>query len=476
MLNRRDQVQAYRFVQARLNAALLYGDPDRPDSPMTRLTIAMLSGVMVAVLLIAGFGVYGLVRPGGKDSWRTTGVLVIEKETGARFVYDGNDQALHPVLNYASARLILNNPNPSTSLFSRDSLRGARRGAALGLAGLPDALPDGKGLIEGPWTVCSEPVEGGSPAITVVAGAAVPGPALGDGGALLVTLPDGSAHLLWRGRRLLVRDPAHAAPALSLDRAAAVAVAPAWVNTVPPGPDLAAPKVAGAGQSAPYEVGSRPVRLGQVLRVGAEGGVAARYFLVTPDGVAPLTNTAALLTLGDPATAAAYSGASPTPIDVPLADLSATRQPKASILPPGFPDQVPVLRPVAPGAALCAAYTDTSGASLDVALSTSQRSPALAAGTAAVSGGVRLALPPGRAALVSLLPHGGQKTNTAFLVTEEGVKYPIPSVAAKSALGYGSVVPVPLPAGIADLIRTGPALDPAKANRSASAAGDLSPP
>jgi hypothetical protein len=129
------------------------------------------------------------------------------------------------------------------------------------------------------------------------------------------------------------------------------------------------------------------------------------------------------------------------------------------------------------GAGLCAVYADTTGATLDVGLLVPSGSPARLAGSAATAGATHLVLPPGRAALVSLLPHVGQPTDTAFLVTEAGLKYPIPSVAAKAALGYESRVPVPLPGGIADLIRTGPALDPARANRAASAsAGDLSPP
>jgi hypothetical protein len=218
------------------------------------------------------------------------------------------------------------------------------------------------------------------------------------------------------------------------------------------------------------------VKLGQVLKVSAEGGVRDRYFLVTPEGAAPLTSAAALLALTDPATPAAYGGAGPKPIEVALADVS-ERQPEDSVLPPGFLEEAPVLRRVEAGAGLCAVYTDTTGASVDVGLATTTGSPALLAGGPAVGGATRLVLPPGRAALVSLLPHAGQKTDTAFLVTEDGVKYPIPSVAAKSALGYGSVVPVPLPTGIVDLVRSGPALDPQKALRNASAtAGDLSPP
>jgi hypothetical protein len=148
---RRDQVQAYRFAQARMQSALLTGEPDRPEQPLRRSGVAMFAGVMVAVLVVCGFGVYGLIRKGDKKGWNAPGVLVVERETGARFVYDVRDDALHPVLNYTSARLMLNRGDVTVKEFSRASLAVVRRGAPRGLAGLPDALPAVDGLVRGPW-------------------------------------------------------------------------------------------------------------------------------------------------------------------------------------------------------------------------------------------------------------------------------------------------------------------------------------
>src|SRR5262249_60998194 len=101
------------------------GEPDAGEAPTRRIGAAMCSGVMVAILVAAGFGIFGLLRPGGKEGWKAPGTLVVEKETGTRYVYIPTDGALHPVLNYASARLILNTPDITVKDFSRRSLPAA---------------------------------------------------------------------------------------------------------------------------------------------------------------------------------------------------------------------------------------------------------------------------------------------------------------------------------------------------------------
>src|SRR5437868_2371641 len=106
MQTRRDRLQAYRFGTRRSVATLLEGDPDAPEVPLRRVTGAAFAGVLVAALVVAAAGIYGLLNPGGSKSWREGNQLIVEKETSTRYVYVGG--VLHPVLNYASARLILN--------------------------------------------------------------------------------------------------------------------------------------------------------------------------------------------------------------------------------------------------------------------------------------------------------------------------------------------------------------------------------
>ena len=109
MQTRREQVRAYRFVTRRVVSALLSGEPETTDLPMRRLSIAIFGSAMLAIIVFAGIGAYALLKSGHGQP--TDSALIIERETGARFVYL-DDHLLYPVRNYASARLLLGKPDP----------------------------------------------------------------------------------------------------------------------------------------------------------------------------------------------------------------------------------------------------------------------------------------------------------------------------------------------------------------------------
>ena len=117
----------------------------RPRPGVVRSGGAALAGLMVAALALAAVGVYGLLRPADDGSWRDGAAVVVERESGARFVYV--DGVLHPVLNYSSALLILGSDAPRTALVRRASLAGVPRGVPLGIPGAPDLLPAARDLV-----------------------------------------------------------------------------------------------------------------------------------------------------------------------------------------------------------------------------------------------------------------------------------------------------------------------------------------
>ena len=162
MQTRRDQLQAYRYQVRRVLTALLGSDPESPEQPMRRAATATLAGVMVAVLALVGAGFYGELHGGSASKWQQAGVLVVERGTGSRFVWA--DDQLHPVLNYTSARLLLNAPAAPVVQVSRRSLEEAPRGRTVGIAGAPDSLPDASHLVVGPWSVCAQGDPGRVPA------------------------------------------------------------------------------------------------------------------------------------------------------------------------------------------------------------------------------------------------------------------------------------------------------------------------
>lgn len=124
MRTRRDQVQAYRFVTRRIVSALLSGDPETTNLPMRRLGMAVFGSVITAAVVLGGVGAYGQLT--GNTAPLNDQTLVIERETGATYVFMSGQ--LHPTLNYASARLILDKPDAEVRTMSQAALRDRSRG------------------------------------------------------------------------------------------------------------------------------------------------------------------------------------------------------------------------------------------------------------------------------------------------------------------------------------------------------------
>jgi hypothetical protein len=97
--------------------------------------------------------------------------------------------------------------------------------------------------------------------------------------------------------------------------------------------------------------------------------------------------------------------------------------------------------------------------------------PALAPGTIpSCTAADSVLVQPGGGALVRALSGAGVGS-TEYLVTESGVKYPLPSADVAQQLGYTSTAPEPVPSGLLMLLPTGPSLDP-----TVLAAGGISGP
>jgi type VII secretion protein EccB len=193
MPSRSDQLHSYQFAMQRVVSALMARETDPARPPMRRAGAALMAGLLVAALAVAGFAVWGLLQPGGSTKWRDGRSVIVEKESGAKYAY--LDGRLHPVANYASALLIVG--APTTVQVARRSLAGTPRGAPLGIAGAPDVVPRKGDLLRGPWQVCSRP-DGAGPRAVVRVGTPAPGGApLGEGGLLC---PPRTAGSNWCGR------------------------------------------------------------------------------------------------------------------------------------------------------------------------------------------------------------------------------------------------------------------------------------
>ncbi len=474
MQSKQDQLHAHLFVLGRVVSALTRGEPDAAEAPMRRFSAAAIGGILVAGLVVAGIAVWGLLFPGGGTAWREQGSLLVEKETGTRYVL--LDDVLHPVANYASARLVL---GPQTKVVSvaAKALNGIPHGQSIGIPGAPDALPAAKSLVGKDWLICSQSgSSNGTPVVRdeVALGGARPTVPPAADSALLVRTPDGSMYLAWHGRRLAVGGRASLV-ALGYGSAEPWPVSALWVSALLPGDALTAPDVPQRGEPGP-QVGALKTRIGQLLetRTGPSE-TSTSHFLVLPDGLAPLSGIEAALVLGDPRTKDAYPGGAVAAIPVGASDAAAAPASKRSAptgLPPAPPELTPpvVGRPRTPCVHMIL-RPDAAVESVEVALAQPDTGGRDGVAGRTPSGGPIL-LSPGSGMLAQPPVAAGDASTKAYLVTDLGVKYPLASLEAAGALGYSGpgAGMVTVPASLLDLLPTGPVLDP-QAAASVSAPG-----
>ncbi|KXK58749.1 type VII secretion protein EccB [Micromonospora rosaria] len=453
MRTRRDQVQAYRFVTRRIVSALLAGDPETPNLPMRRLGLAVFGSVIAAAVVLGGVGAYGQLT--GNAAPLESNTLVIERETGATYVF--LDGRLHPTLNYASARLILGDAQPTVRTMSQASIADRPRGRAVGIVGAPDALPGPKALTGLPWSVCDVPDPANprrSYTRVVIDRPLAGGTPLAERG-MLVSVDD-ERYLLTRDTRLRVSGGDQALTALRMASAPTVRLSEQLLNAIPAGPVLRKPSISGQGDTTGTLVGDGPGRIGQVYRAAGE------HYVLTRDGLVSISEISALLLLSD--------GGRVTDITPDQAGRLLVRQ---QVDAEGLPPTLPELHPARSGeTVVCATYRQgVDGAPAGTRIEVFDRPPAELAPDAAdvtqVRQGARDAvrtaesvlLPGGKGVLVQAGQGAGAAPGaTVYLINEQGLRYPL-GAGALTALGYEGVTPVVVPASLLALVPTGPVLD-----------------
>jgi len=460
MASRSDQLHSHQFARQRAVAALAMRDPDPAASPLRRIGGSLFAGVMIAVLAVAAVGVYGLLRPGSGDAWREGRATIIEKETGARYVYV--DGVLYPVLNHTSAILLLGTTD--TVQVARAALVGVPRGTPVGIPGAPDPLPGRDQLVTDPWTLCSRPAtrDTGSPADTAAEsvlriGWAPGGPSLDQAGVLAVD-HTGGFHLLWNNRRFALVDHQLVLAAFTWAESSATVISTALLNAIPSGPEIR--PVATLRRDEASAVPG--LRVGEVFVVTNPDG--NRLFGVAlDDGVSTVTAVQAALLVVENA-----NGGAPARDLSPAEYAAATKLP--SLIPTGD-DAPPPNTPaqVSPGerGGVCATFTP--GGALPVVRVADALPPV--AGEAPVTTepdavGTHadfIAVPPGRGALVESLASPGADAGSLAVVSDLGQRFAVPSVDVLGTLGYTGIAPLRLPASLVALVPAGRALDPATA-------------
>lgn len=461
MRSRRDQLQAYQFLRHRIVSALLSGEPESVESPMRRIVRTSFAGLMVAVIALAVFGIIGLLKQDGASGWRAQDTIVMEKGTGAAYVWKKG--RLYPMLNYTSARLFLGSDVQAS--VSRKSLAGIPRQQTLGIAGAPSSPPSASDLVDDPWTVCARPF-GSQAKVTLLVGTrTLPGSLGPDSAALVTTGIPGEDYLVWREHAFPVHSEA-VTEALGFRSVNPQRVGPAWVAALERGPEITFPQIAGRG-AAGNELGGQSTVIGQVFVVKGIG--PDQYSVMLSGGLFAVSPVVAALVLAAP-----HPLPNPGPVTIaPNAAGSARKAPVNALDVGGYPDRTLTAAGGPDRPVLCATITGTTGkltrsvhALADLPPFTEQHVQSAGAATPTAD---EVYVQPGRGALAR------DGTNPTVFLVVDGRRYPMGGSAALQALGYNNVRISVLPGFFLSLLPTGPPLSSKAAGQPASLSAATAP-
>lgn len=474
MATRKDQLQSHQFSIQRMVSALVTRETDPEQPPFKRVTTAAFGGVAIMVLALVVAGVYGVVKPGGTKAWSKGDRVIVEKETGTRFVYvDGH---LHPVTNYVSALLALGKKGETVRVSQR-SLAGVPRGPRIGIQDAPDALPPAGKLLTGGWTLCSQPaldLSGArtSESVLMVGQQPAAGSGMSDSAMLVEVIESGDQYLISKGYRHRIVKSDTTTVGLALGSEPWARVGSAFVAALPDGEPIAPIKLAGLGKPS-TAVPDRPRTLiGQLFVVRTSGG-GAQHYLATNTSLLPISDLQFDIQRAFRPMTAAYGGKAPYAIELGLLSVGEAEQPgiapEEGRAPRTRPEFVAprdglgtVCATFVPGVQLPSISIDPAMPARDVMAMTIRRGKL---GTALAD---RIVITPGTAAVVEARQSDQAPSGTISVVTDMGRAYPLSDPKVLAALGYDGVQPVPIPAALIARIPQGPGLSAAAALRPAT--------
>ncbi|WP_210592852.1 type VII secretion protein EccB [Streptomyces sp. GESEQ-35] len=316
---RRDELAAYTFARKRTVAAFLAPSPGGSEEGAPRPIRTVMPSLAVGVVLVIGFIAWGVIKPSAPKGWDTPGeYIIVDSDSTTRYVVldpDPKDskveKVLHPVLNYASAKLLLDKGKGSVLEVPGKEIdkSGIRHGATIGIPYAPDRLPAKEDAEEAKtWAVCERPAPGSQGAIdrAVFVFDAADAKSLETAGkvdpreALYVEdtktnqeyLVDGKGNRFLMGGKSALDDTSMEQMRSAVIGSSATVdpqpVSQEWLSTLNEGTDITFPTVPSAGESTsvqglPAEAGT----VGQVLR--ARDAQGEQFYVVLKDEVAAIT-------------------------------------------------------------------------------------------------------------------------------------------------------------------------------------------
>ncbi|MFD3457128.1 type VII secretion protein EccB [Streptomyces sp. NPDC058691] len=499
MATRRDELNAYSFARKRTVAAFLQPSPHGSEEAAPRPLKTVAPSLVVALLIVVAFGFWGILKPSAPTGWNKPAekVIVGDESTTRYVVLKTNGEAqLHPVLNLASARLLLD-PQKFAVIKVKESVldnSGMTLGTTIGIPYAPDRLPsaDDAGKAK-TWALCESPgggVNAASQRAVFVINQQKPKEAALVGGrnrlradeALYIEVPGGAQYLVTdRGNAFLLggpdgkQDPAtvNLLRQVIFDASAQPQkVDAAFLSTLggghgavyfPPVADIGAP-------SAAPGLNPEHAKVGLVLKANND------QYVVQKDRVVRVTDFVAKLLLNSPQAASLYSG-SPEPASVGIGEVASAQASETYLDDLGWPEKAVTQantqdektgRRVA-----CSVYSGT-----DDKL-TKQPAMTMWAGLKfprdVAQSGTNTYVSPGSGLFYRAYDGTDKRIGSIYLVTDTGLRYSVPTTGDSDAggaakqdeqvgvvqtkLGYGKNSPVPVPKIWSDLLATGPTLD-----------------
>jgi type VII secretion protein EccB len=312
-----------------MESALVRKDPVMLHDPMRSHKRATVVGVILAVVGLLVFAIFGLFSP--SQALPSKGI-VIGAQSGQVYVVSQDPYQLIPVFNVASARLLLMveankgapvEPSSSGSSSAQPDLSAPTTVNDSQLTSIPmgrlTGIPDGPQQLPAPntgtnnWAVCdnigpanpigqSGPV---TPTTTVLAGISNIGTTLGQTQAVLVQAPNnGQEYLIYDGTPNVNNgedDSAVAAPidasdshvinALFLQNVKPRLISAALLGAIPQVTEIKDPVQGMSGAPSNYTL-PQNIQAGQSFQVANESGPDT-YFVALPDGIQKVSETVA---------------------------------------------------------------------------------------------------------------------------------------------------------------------------------------
>ncbi|MET8759928.1 type VII secretion protein EccB [Lentzea sp. NPDC004782] len=434
MQTKKDHVHAYQALVGRMSAALLLGDTNYSEPPARRALLGLVLGLVLGLLAGIGFWVYGLMYPGGNTAWAKPNVIIVEKESGTRFVYRGGQ--LVPVLNHASA-MLLQGAGAKIEMISRASLQDLPRAVTpIGVPNAPDPVPSPKSLVNTPWVSCLPPSElrDGVPSMSFDTG--LPMTAFGNNEYIWVASKDGTEYIVRQSGKMKLASRTMTV-ALGLGAVNPPVAPEPWLAALPSGPELDAADI--PDQNRKVEIGGVQRQVGTVFRQKVGNGTQ-NFTVLRADGLATLSATEAAFlqaSTGKPA------------VELDAASIANAPRSRDTSLVGRIPDLMTAKAVPAGEKALCLKQ-ESNGAGVRSTPVLVDRDRARPGVTLKGGTGVLAASVPAPAA-------PGVKPDR-FLITDRGMKYALTDDDTVSALGFGGVSPRPVPRTVLDQIPDGPTL------------------